>query len=239
MLRIPNLSQRRVEPEWIDQPDLAPCRHGQALSGLERINWISGSAGILWPSLRRLAVKKKGQTLRVLDVATGGGDIPIRLFHRAKKAGLPMEFTGVDVSPTAVAFAVEQARRRGAHVEFYPLNVLLAPLPRDYDVITSSLFLHHLETQSATALLEQMRHAARDMVLINDLVRSRPGFLLAWLGTRVLSRSPIVHADGPQSVEAAFTIAEARQMAAAAGMDGVTVSWRWPFRFLLQWRRTP
>jgi hypothetical protein len=45
--------------------------------------------------------------------------------------------------------------------------------------------------------------------------------------------------DGPLSVRAAFTIAEARQLAEEAGLHGAAISWRWPFRFLLQWRRAP
>jgi SAM-dependent methyltransferase len=232
-------THRNLQPEIMDQPGLPPARHEEALRGLARINWLSGSAGILWPNLRRLASEKKGRAVRVLDIATGGGDVPIRLFHRARRAALPMEFTGVDVSPTAIAFARERARLRNAAVEFHPLDALHEPLPTGFDVITSSLFLHHLEVPAATDLLRRMGEATQDMVLINDLVRSHPGYWLAWLGTRVLSRSDVVHVDGPRSVQAAFNMAEARDLATAAGLHGSAVSWRWPFRFLLQWRRTP
>ena len=237
MTFFPGLSQRHVQPEILDQPDLAPSRHQQALQGLARINWVSGSAGILWPSLKRLAVEKNGRPLRVLDIATGGGDVPIRLFRRAKRAGLSVEFTGVDVSPIAIDFARDQAKRCNAAIEFYPLDALRSPLPIDYDVITSSLFLHHLDVPTATDLLRRMGEATRGMVLINDLIRSRLGFLLAWVGTRALSSSDIVHVDGLRSVKAAFTMTEAQQLAEVAGLPGASVAWRWPFRFFLQWRR--
>jgi 2-polyprenyl-3-methyl-5-hydroxy-6-metoxy-1,4-benzoquinol methylase len=239
MTFFPCLAQRRVQPEAMDKPGLAPLPHQQALRGLAQINWLSGSASVLWPPLRRLALEKNGQSLRVLDIATGGGDLPIRLFHRARRAGLSLQLSGVDISPTAIAFAREQARRCGAAVEFYPLNVMLTPLPTDFDVIMSSLFLHHLELRSATELLTRMGEATRGVVLINDLIRSYLGYGLAWLGTRVLTSSAIVHMDGPQSVEAAFTVAEAERLAEAAGLSGATVSWRRPSRFLLSWRRTP
>jgi 2-polyprenyl-3-methyl-5-hydroxy-6-metoxy-1,4-benzoquinol methylase len=184
-------------------------------------------------------MEKSGQTLRVLDIATGGGDVPIRLSRRAQKAGLNIAFTGVDISATAIAFARVQAERTGAAVKFHQLDALNAALPLDYDVINSSLFLHHLDHTAAADLLCRMGEAARSMVLVNDLIRSRPGYWLAWLGTRVLSASEIVHVDGPRSVEGAFTMAEAKRMAETVGLRGVTVSWRWPFRFLLTWRRTP
>ena len=223
----------------MDQPGLDSTQHEQALHGLARINWISLSDGILWKPIRRLAEEKRNQPLRVLDIATGGGDVPIRLHRRAVRAGLPITFAGVDFSATAVEYARQQARIGNDAVDFFQLDALNLPLPADHDVIISSLFLHHLDADQAVDLLRRMGQAARSMVLINDLVRSRMGYLLAYFGTRLLSRSKVVHFDGPQSVRAAFTIAETRQMAEQAGLKDASISWQWPCRFLLQWRRQP
>jgi hypothetical protein len=74
------------------------------------------------------------------------------------------------------------------------------------------------------------------MVLINDLIRSRLGYVLAYLGTRILTGSKIVRYDGPQSVRAAFTIPEAQQLAEQAGLQNAAISRHWPARFLLRWR---
>src|SRR5437763_3343791 len=91
---------RRLQPEVMDQPGLDPVRHRQALAGLRRINFFSGSAGILWPPLAALAYGA-ARPVRVLDLATGGGDVPIRLWRRARRAGLPLEVEACDVSPVA------------------------------------------------------------------------------------------------------------------------------------------
>jgi SAM-dependent methyltransferase len=227
-----SLRQRNKQPEIMDQPGLPAEQHRQALRGLARINWISGSDRILWPALRQLA-QVTARPLRVLDIATGGGDVPIRLQERAKRAGLPIEFAGADISSTAI----DHARQRGAAVDFFTLDALHAALPTDYDVIISSLFLHHLEAEEAIDLLRRMGRATRSLLLVNDLLRSQPGYWLAWMGTRVLSMSHVVHVDGPLSVAGAFSLAEARQMAEAAGLQDAAVAWRWPFRFLLKWRR--
>ncbi len=104
-------------------------------------------------------------------------------------------------------------------------------------MVMCSLFLHHLDEEQARGLLQRMRQAARYLVLVNDLRRSLFGYALAYLGTRILSASHIVHVDGPLSVQAAFTIPEVRQLAKSAGMTEATVSRRWPCRFLLTWRR--
>jgi hypothetical protein len=122
-------------------------------------------------------------------------------------------------------------------VRFFVLDVLGEAIPPGYDVIVSSLFLHHLADDEAVALLRRMGEAAERMVLINDLRRSRLGYLLAWVGTRVLSRSAVARVDGPLSVQAAYTVAEMKALAERAGLTGAQVMKRWPYRLLLRWDR--
>jgi 2-polyprenyl-3-methyl-5-hydroxy-6-metoxy-1,4-benzoquinol methylase len=232
-----NVGQRRREPEIMDQPGLDEVQHVQALRGLARINRLSGSARILWPALRTLARQLSPAPLRLLDVATGGGDVPLGLWRKARRAGLALAIAGCDRSPTALAHARRGAARHGADLRYFEWDALGGPLPEGYDVLTCSLFLHHLDEAEAVGLLARMAAAARRLVLINDLRRSTVGLLLAYLGTRLLSTSPVVHTDGPLSVAAAFTPAEMRTLAARAGLKGATVARRWPFRFLLTWRR--
>ena len=235
---MPDLSRRRLEPELMDQPGLDPAEHARALRALRRINALSGSAGILWGPIRRLARAVRPKVLRVLDLASGGGDVPVRLWQRARRAGLPIEVAGCDRSETAVAHATERAREAGAEVAFFVHDVISDGPPREHDVLACSLFLHHLTDDEARTLLRQMGERAGRMVLVNDLRRSRAGWLLAWAASRVLSRSPVVHFDGPQSVRAAFTPEEVLTLAAEAGLEGATVTRRWPFRLLLTWERT-
>ena len=77
--------QRVRVPELMDEPSLAPDAHRRALAGLARINALTRSANLLWPTIRDLANEK----LTVLDIATGSGDIPLQLWKRAKRCELP------------------------------------------------------------------------------------------------------------------------------------------------------
>jgi 2-polyprenyl-3-methyl-5-hydroxy-6-metoxy-1,4-benzoquinol methylase len=233
---MPFLSERRCQPEIMDQPGLDPAQHVRALQGLARINWWSGSAAMLWPPLRDLA-RRQARTLRVLDLATGGGDVPLRLWQRAQRTGVALQLEGCDLSPVAVQHAEAHACQRGAEVRFFVHDALQGPLLEGYDVLMCSLFLHHLDDASARTFLERLGRQARCLVLVNDLVRGWPGYLLAQAGSRLLTRSPVVHTDGPLSVQAAFTPAELKTLAEQAGLHGATVSWRWPWRMLLTWRR--
>jgi hypothetical protein len=103
------------------------------------------------------------------------------------------------------------------------------------DILVCTLFLHHLDEEGAVALLGRMKAAARQLVLVSDLRRSRLGYVFAWAGCRLLSRSRVFHVDGARSVAAAFTTDEARRMAGSAGLEGARVTTHWPQRWLLTW----
>jgi 2-polyprenyl-3-methyl-5-hydroxy-6-metoxy-1,4-benzoquinol methylase len=231
------LARRQRQPEIMDHPDLDPVQHRHALHGLARINRLSSSAAILWGPICALARARPGERVRVLDVATGGGDVPVHLWRRALREALPLEICGVDISAPARGVARAIGAAAGAAVEFLPCDALHQDLPTGFDVVVSSLFLHHLDEADAVELLRKMRQAAASLVLVNDLLRSRLGYLAAYVGTRLLTTCPVVHVDGPRSVEGAFSLVEAQTLAEQAGLHGAVVERRWPWRFLLTWRR--
>lgn len=234
----PKLCERRRQPELMDQPGLDAADHCRALRGLERINFWSGSVRILWQPLRRLSAMLGSQPVHILDIATGGGDLPIGLWRKARRAGLDWRLEGWDISPVAVDYARARAACRGADVRFTVHDALADELPGDCDAVVCSLFLHHLDETAAQHLLQKMARATRHLVLVNDLDRSIRGLLLARAATRLLSSSHVVHVDGPRSVEGAFTREEARRLAERARLTGAKVTGRWPCRYLLCWSRS-
>ena len=163
--------------------------------------------------------------------------MPIALARRALRAGLNVRIEGCDVSQQAVEFARRNGAAAGLPVSFFTLDVLNEALPAGYDVVTCSLFLHHLDEANAASFLRKAADATGRILLINDLVRGPVAFALAWTGCHLLTRSPIVRHDGPVSVAAAFSLAEARVLAQRAGLHGASVVRRWPRRLLLSWSR--
>ncbi|MCC6683399.1 MAG: methyltransferase domain-containing protein [Phycisphaeraceae bacterium] len=230
-MMLPDIAVRMRKPEVMDDPDLDGLAHRAALRGLERINVVSRSAGTIWRIIRTHAPS------RVLDVATGAGDVPISLALRGQRAGLPITVAGCDASPRAIAFARARAEERRARVEWFTLDMLRDRIPAGYDVITASLFLHHLDDDDAVRVLGAMVDAAGQMIIVSDLERSAMGYLAASVGCRLLTRCPVVHTDGPRSVRAAFTIDEARRLAQRAGLAGAVITKCWPRRWLLTWSK--
>lgn len=237
----PPLAHRERLPELMDQPGLDPELHAQALVGLRRINAVSRSAACLFEPIRALAgaLPPEAAPLRLLDVACGGGDVALDLAALAQRHGLALAVEGCDISPQAVALAEARARERGLEASFFVADVLADRLPNrfeiGFDVIVSSLFLHHLDTADAETLLARLAGSSRQLLLISDLLRTPLGYGLAWAGTQLLSRSHIVHIDGLLSVRGAFQLAEVATMAERAGLDGVDLRRCWPERYLLSW----
>jgi 2-polyprenyl-3-methyl-5-hydroxy-6-metoxy-1,4-benzoquinol methylase len=222
----------------MDEPTLDASEHARALTGLARVNWWSRSAAIVRPDLRRLAVGSSAERpLRILDVACGGGDVTVAVAQSARRDGLPVRVSACDISPTALDIARRRAESVGESIDFFQHDLLQQPLPAEFDVVLCSLFLHHLDEPDAVRVLRSMADAAARAVLVNDLIRSRSGYLLAMLGPRLLTRSRIVHVDGPLSVAGAFTPQEAWRLCEQAGLHGASISRHWPQRFLLTWRR--
>lgn len=228
--------QRRPEPEQIDDPSLDERRHYQSLRGLARLNWCGRGAPILWHPIRAWLDANGRRRARLLDIATGAGDVPIRLWRCAKRHGYELEIEGCDRSQRAVAYAARQAARAEAPVRFFAFDVLQDPAPEGYDLIVNSLFLHHLQDEEAVEFLRRMSRAAHGLLLISDLVRSPGNAALVAAGTQLLSRSPVVHRDGMRSIQAAFTLDEVHTLSGQAGLAGYTLEARWPCRLLLQAR---
>jgi SAM-dependent methyltransferase len=232
---LPPLTDRDRRPEVMDQPGLDPGAHHHALRGLARINRWSRSVAAIWPVVA--AQWTGGRPVRVFDLACGAGDVLVGLWRKAAKAGVPVALDGCDVSPVALEHAARRAAEAGAAVRLIRADALCDILPDGYDVVCASLFLHHLTDDEAVAVLGRMKRSTERVVVVDDLLRSRAGYALAWAGTRLLTRSRVVHADGPLSVRAAFTVPEVRRLADAAGLTGATIRTHWPYRFLLTWSR--
>jgi len=227
--------QRARVDERMDDPGIDPAMHAHALAGLARLNAWSRSDRLLWPAIEREA-RDRGGELHVMDVACGAADGPIRMAERAAARGLRITWTLVDAHTGSIDAARARVAAAGVRANVLRHDVVATGLPGHADVVTCSLFLHHLEHADAVRLLASMRTAARRAVAVADLDRSHAGLALAWTASRMLSRSPVVHFDAPASVRGAFSAEEAREMSREAGLAGASVRRAWPARWVLDWR---
>jgi SAM-dependent methyltransferase len=157
----------------------------------------------------------------IVDVGTGGADIPLALIERARDAGRDWRFTAVDSRPEVLAAAAVADRRITATPEL-TLHVgdgrSLGFPDGAFDIAHTSLVIHHLAPDEAVALLAEMRRVARRGVVVNDLVRGRLTWLGAWALAHGVTRNRFTRHDAPLSVERAYSRAELEDLLAAAGL---------------------
>ncbi|MBA4017231.1 MAG: nucleotide-binding protein [Pirellula sp.] len=223
----------------MDRPDLEVGRHRHALDALALANSLSRSGKIVYRPIKAWAQRRGIRQFRMLDVACGGGDVVLDVQRRACRDRLQADVVGYDISPTAVCRAQERASRKPSHCKAEASFVqkdILEPLPeRSFDVVSCSLFLHHLTEVQAVQLLRSMAAATRRLLVINDLIRCRLGYWAAQSVCHLISKSDILRTDGPQSVAGAFRTEEVRRLAERAGLHGAQIRRAWPFRFFLTW----
>jgi ubiquinone/menaquinone biosynthesis C-methylase UbiE len=209
--------------ELLDGPLDDPAALRGNLRDLARVNrWLGGTR----LSTRAVDVLLDGRLgpQSVLDVGTGGADIPVALLETAARRGRSLRVTGLDARSEVIA-AAHALNPRLDSLEGLELAVSDGrTLPydnRSFDVVHASLMLHHLEPPEAIAFLLEARRVARRGVVVNDLVRARPHLLLAKLLFSVGTRNPYTRNDGPLSVRRAYTRVELRALLASAGLRPV------------------
>ena len=204
--------------EMLDEPaPLADLR--QCLSDVARLNALFGGRRLTLVHVRRLAAwLPAGRALTVLDVGTGGGDVPRALVRWARRVRRPIRVFALDRDLSTARVALDLA---GAYPEIVVVQGDARDLPvrsGSVDVVISSLTLHHLDEVAAVRHLAEMDRAARCGIVVNDLARSRTAYALVWLVTRVFARNRMSRHDGPVSVQRAYGRDELQALCEKAGL---------------------
>ncbi|MFN3476900.1 MAG: methyltransferase domain-containing protein [Candidatus Methylomirabilales bacterium] len=220
---------RKEALELLDLPCLDGAELLEALRDLERINRLFGGTSLILFHLSRLvkACRLSG-TISILDVGTGGADIPRAIVRWAERRGLRVKITACDHNEQILEVA--SAFCSGfPQISLVKEDALKLPYPPEhFDFSISSLTLHHLRAEEAVLLLQKLNELSRLGLIVNDLYRSRLAYLGVFVGTRLFGRNRLIRHDGPLSVLRAFTVAELRTLAEKAGLPDVKL-YRHPF----------
>ena len=225
---------RRFDPEWMDRTDNTAEDLNGALDDLRVVNRFLGGSRTLVDAVRPfLRERGDGEPLSILDVGTGGGDLPLDLVAAARRSGRRIRVVAVDRDEVTLDYA----RRRSGEapeIEWRTADAFELPFaPASFDLVTASLFLHHFTHDDAVRLLVSFRRLARRAVLINDLERHVLPWAFIAIVARVTRRHPMFVNDAPLSVLRGFTPAELMAAAREAGAADATVVGRIPYRLLM------
>jgi SAM-dependent methyltransferase len=224
----------------MDRPDNTPEDLNGALADIRSVNRFLGGSKILLSAVRPFLLSHgSGEPLSVLDVGTGGADLPLDLVGEARRMGRRIRVVAVDRDPVTLDYARRQTAAT-PEIELCAADAFALPFaPASFDLVTASLFLHHFAEADAVRLLAAFRRIARRAVLINDLQRHIVPWAFIGLAARVTRRHRMFVHDAPLSVLRGFTVGELQAAAREAGASDATVVRRIPYRLLLTMPAAP
>ncbi len=154
--------------------------------------------------------------MRIVDLATGSGDIPRLIVDHARSIGASVEIDAVDRQAATLAIA-QQLSGDYPEIVYHEDDILQFDTAAPYDLVLNTMTLHHFSESDATQLLRRCRELSRKFVLVSDLRRSRFLKTGVYLLTALIFREPMTRFDARLSAKRSFTFSELRDLARRAG----------------------
>jgi ubiquinone/menaquinone biosynthesis C-methylase UbiE len=208
--------RRMVVPELLDNDSGTPQEVEDSLADLRMFNRRFGGVRAMTALLEEVAQARGLNELDWLDVAGGAGDL-VSLVEKSLSA------CGITVHPVIMDRA--RSHLNGSHQNICGDALALPFRDNSFDVVSSSLFVHHLEPEELLRFAQEGLRVARHGLIVNDLIRHPIHLALALMG-RPIYRSRITRHDAPASVRRAYTVREVCEMLSQREIGAERVSTR-------------
>jgi ubiquinone/menaquinone biosynthesis C-methylase UbiE len=194
---------RRINTQEILDTDACPPVEVEAsLRDISRINRWFGGIATTRNLIERVASFTGRRNFSVLEVGAGFGDV-------SKIAGRQLARQGITLNVTDLDRVSSHLLRENRAVV---ADALALPFQdNSFDLVSCSLFAHHLEPAELARFVTEALRVSRCAVLINDLVRHPLHVALVYAGFPLM-RSYVSRVDGLASVRRAYTPDEMREI---------------------------
>ncbi|MBO9730143.1 MAG: methyltransferase domain-containing protein [Chitinophaga sp.] len=226
--------QRSQAPEIMDDFNMEGALLKETLQKIAQINRLLGGNRITVKGVAALIKDiPADQTISIVDVGCGNGDMLRQLSSYGKKINRRFELIGIDANLTTVTYARELSRQY-PDIQYYCQDIM-APAFREqrYDIILCTLTLHHFTEKEIRHLMTIFREQARIGIVVNDLHRSALAYRLFQLICLVFNLNSMVRADGQVSILRGFKKKELHHLSAELNIGAYSLQWKWAFRY--QW----
>jgi len=200
--------------EMMDRDQPPPAELERDLERIRQLNRWFGSYRLVSSFIRNWI--KPADKLRVVDLATGSGDIPRLIVDYARKINATVAIDAVDRQPATLEIARELSADY-PEISYHKANVLEWNSSEPYDITLCTLALHHFSNEDAARLLRRCSQVSRRFVLVSDLRRSFSLIAGVYILTTLIFREPMTRHDARLSTIRAFSFSEMRDLARRAG----------------------
>jgi ubiquinone/menaquinone biosynthesis C-methylase UbiE len=223
---------RSTQSEIMDDFDLKGDDMKKVLTDLKNVNkWLGGNKISINGIIKLLPEGANEQTITILDLGCGDGEILRECARFAKKEGYNFQLIGIDAN----TFILEEARRRSTdfqNITFLERDVFSSEIKElDYDIALCTLFLHHFSNKDLKAIIQRFLDQAQVGIVVNDLHRSRWAFWLFKMVSYLIIKTSIARNDGLVSVARGFKKRELEKLSKEINNSTSVISWKWAFRY--------
>lgn len=214
--------ERRPTRELLDSDSGTPKEVADSLLDLRWFNRWFGGVTTGRSLINEIAKQTRRNSFSVLEVASAEGFVPSLLREEFQGSAISLNFTLMD--------RVMSHLPKNGPAPKLVADAFHLPFPdAAFDLVASSLFVHHLAPQDAVTFLREALRVCSVAVLVHDLVRHPLHLALAYAGSP-LYRSRITRNDAPASVWQAYTVNEMRGFLENAGSRAVQTQTHFLYR---------
>lgn len=229
-----NTSQRTSAPEIMDDFQMEGDSLRQTLDEIAGINQLLGGNRITLQGVQQLLQSIPiSNTVSIVDVGCGNGDMLRTLADAARKEGRSVQLRGIDAN----RFTIEHAMALSAgypEISYHCTDIFSEEfIVSEYDIVLCTLTLHHFSESEIKSLLQLLQRNARIGIVINDLHRSKVAYYLFCLFSFVWGLGPMAKEDGRISILRGFKRKELIALATSLNIVQYTLRWKWAYRY--QW----
>jgi 2-polyprenyl-3-methyl-5-hydroxy-6-metoxy-1,4-benzoquinol methylase len=173
---------RTDKVEHLDDPDYPVKKKVRIVRGVHRSNvlyrFYPRYVKLLSPLIREVA-GRESRPARLLELASGSGELAMQICRLAQAQHLPVKITGSDYIPEYVEQAGARATERGLQMDFRIINAFeMSDLePGEFDLILISQSTHHFTPGQLAMMIAQARRVATTAFVSIDGQRSLNGLL--------------------------------------------------------------
>jgi ubiquinone/menaquinone biosynthesis C-methylase UbiE len=233
--------QRVDAPEILDSDNCSPAEVQAVLKTLGRINRWFGGVATTQSLVEHVAAVTGRKTLSLLEVASGTGEVPLLVRDRVARREISLAVALLDRAPSHLVrtHAVDsQASRNGNsrkerefEISAVAADALALPFGDEtFDVVSCSLFAHHLTPGQLTVFAREALRVSRIGLLINDLVRHPLHLALVYASFPIMS-CRIAWLDGLTSVRRAYLPREILTMLSSCALAPAKIEIRRHYLF--------
>jgi hypothetical protein len=219
--------KRLPTAEWLDIDAGSAEEIRASLGDLWLINRAFGGISTAEQLIKRVARERSMSRISLLEVAAGSGEVQKAVRTKLRHSSIDLEIGLLDRSWSHLDGSSRAVVGDAVRLPFSSAS---------FDLVSSTLFVHHLAPDAIRRFVTEALRVCRTAVLINDIVRHPLHLAMVYAGLP-LFRSRLTWHDAPASVRQAYTVGEMRSLLDGTPAARVEISKFYLFRMgVIAWK---